>query len=106
MTSHPNRSRRAAKRARGEALRNLREEMQRTQTELAEILLTTRDTVKKWESGERMMPDLQWEFVNLWHAFPELEMMRKDWRTFLRDGGPVVSYRRIDPERKREAVIV
>lgn len=96
--SHPNRSKRAAnapgRNPRPDEVRVLREEMQRTQTEFAGLLYATRDTVAKWESGERRMPALAWEFAQMLHAFPELSEMRKDWHTFLREGGPVVSYRR------------
>lgn len=95
--SHPNRSRasRPGPNPKPEEVRHLREEMQRTQTEFAELLYATRITVAKWESGERRMHPLTWEFANMLHAFPELSEMRKNWHTFLREGGPVTSYRRV-----------
>lgn len=96
--NHPNRSQRKdapGRTPRPEEIRNLREEMELTQTELAERLYATRDTVAKWESGERRMPALAWEFANLLQAFPEFSEMRRDWHTFLREGGPVTSWRRV-----------
>lgn len=95
-SNHANRGRKAPGRNPSAAeVRQLREEMQRTREEFAELLYCTAESVKKWESGERRMPALAWEFANMLQAFPELSQMRKDWHTFLRDGGPVTTYRRV-----------
>lgn len=90
-TSHPNRSgRKPGRNPKPEEIRQLREDMERTQTEFGELVYRGRDVVAKWESGERRCPPDTWEFLCLLQAFPEFAQMRQDFR----DGRPT-SYRRV-----------
>lgn len=83
MVNHPNRSRRATPpggNPRPREVAQLREEMELTQTEFGELLYVSLRTVQDWEGGQRHMPPLAWEFVNLLQAYPEVEHARDLWR--------------------------
>lgn len=70
----------------------LRERCQMTQTEFADLIYATRDGVAKWESGERRMHALAYEYACLLESSPEVRRARARW---------------LETQRpKREAVIV
>jgi DNA-binding transcriptional regulator YiaG len=80
--SHPNRSRRSNAPGRNpdptEVLA-LRERCQMTQTEFADLIYATRDTVAKWESGERRMSGALYEYACLLESAPEVRLARERW---------------------------
>jgi len=50
-----------------------------TQTEFADLLYVGRDIVAKWESGERRMPGLTYEYACLLDRYPEVRRARERW---------------------------
>ncbi len=84
MPNHPNRSRR--RKAPGHnptrhEIRQLREEMELTQTEFGRGLYAGLSTVQSWEDGTRRCPGLTWEYACLLWGFPEVARAREIWRT-------------------------
>lgn len=57
----------------------LRGRCQMTQTEFADLIYATRDTVAKWESGERRMPGVTYEYACLLESSPEVRRARERW---------------------------
>jgi DNA-binding transcriptional regulator YiaG len=79
--SHPNRSRakRPGSNPKPAEIAQLREEMELTQTELADLLYVSLTAVQKWESGERRMQASMWEYLCLMQAYPEVQQARRLW---------------------------
>ena len=82
MRPHPKRSRRigaAGYIPKSREVRQLREEMQRTQAEFGALVYRSAETVGKWEHDERLCPADTWEFLCLLHAYPQVERARRLW---------------------------
>lgn len=80
--SHPNRSRGIRAPGRNptpEEVLALRERCQMTQTEFADLIYATRDAVAKWESGERRMSGVTYEYACLLESVPEVRRARERW---------------------------
>jgi DNA-binding transcriptional regulator YiaG len=80
--NHQNRSKRAdapGRNPKPAEIVQLRDEMQRTQSEFGALVYRGRDVVAKWEAGERRMPPDTWEYLCLLHGFPQVARARDEW---------------------------
>jgi putative transcriptional regulator len=80
--SHPNRGGkdRPGRNPQPEEIRQLRDEMELTQAELAALLHASVRSVQKWEQGERRMHPGLWEYLTLLQAYPVVARAQRLWR--------------------------
>lgn len=60
-------------------VQQLRTAMGFSQADFGKLLYVSVAVVEAWEGGERRMPPILWEFVNLLWEYPEVENARRQW---------------------------
>lgn len=88
MSPHPNRPRPNRPDSMGQVpgrnpkppeVQQLRTAMGYTQLEFSRLLYVSITTVQAWESGDRRMPPILWEYANLLAEYPEVDRARQKW---------------------------